>query len=143
MVKESYLQFLLDILYCTQNDKFCCFLRLKSVLWKKIVQYLLRFTYLFWPKISKNDSRRSFIKKLLDNTLYVQSFTAYSLLFLWPEFSLKWLALVWFKLCVKWIEIHYEISVSFAGFLLCSLCIYILNVLPLWKINFDMSAFDW
>ena len=25
----------------------------------------------------------------------------------------------------------------------CALSVYILNVLPLWKINFDMSAFDW
>ena len=24
-----------------------------------------------------------------------------------------------------------------------SLCVYILNVLPLWKINFYISAFDW
>ena len=26
--------------------------------------------YLFYPKISKNDSRKSFIKKLLDSILY-------------------------------------------------------------------------
>ena len=38
---------------------------------------------------------------------------------------------------------HYEISVSFAGFLLCSLCGYIFNVLPIWKINLYMSVFDW
>ena len=34
-------------------------------------------------------------------------------------------------------------SLSFAGFLLCLLCVYILNVLPLCKINFYMSAFNW
>ena len=35
MIKESYLQFLLDILYCTQNDKFCCFLETKICFVKK------------------------------------------------------------------------------------------------------------
>ena len=34
-------------------------------------------------------------------------------------------------------------SVSFAGFLLCSFCVYLLNALALWKINFYMCAFDW
>ena len=35
--------------------------------------------YLFCPKISKNDSRKSFIKKLLDKILYAQSFSAHNI----------------------------------------------------------------
>ena len=34
-------------------------------------------------------------------------------------------------------------SVSFEDFVLCSLCVYILNVLPLLKISFYMSASEW
>ena len=60
-----------------------------------------------------------------------------------PDFSMNWLLLVCFTMYVRWIEIHYETSVSFAAFLLWYLCLYILNALPLWKINFYMSAFDW
>ena len=66
---------------------------------KNIVQYLHRFMHLFCPKISKNDSRKPFIKKLLDSILYVQSFSVhnipsylYDLILPWSD----WLLLVWF-----------------------------------------------
>ena len=69
MVKESYKQLLLNILYCTQNRKYYYLPEIKVCFMKKIVQYLLSFVYLFCPKISKNDSRKSFIKKLLNSIL--------------------------------------------------------------------------
>ena len=53
-----------------QRQFFQNFQRLKSVLLKKIVQYLHRFMYLFCPKISKNDSRKLFVEKVLDSILY-------------------------------------------------------------------------
>ena len=56
--------------------------------------------YLFCPKLSKNDSRKAFVKKLLDSILYVLPFSVH-------------------------------------------LCVYTLNVLTLWKINFYMFVFDW
>ena len=65
MVKEYYLYLLLNTLYCTQSYNFYNFLETKICFVKKIVQYIIRFKYLFCPKISKNDSRKSFIKKFL------------------------------------------------------------------------------
>ena len=38
---------------------------------------------------------------------------------------------------------YYEVSVSFASFLLGFLCVYILNVLSFLKINFYMPTFYW
>ena len=35
--------------------------------------------YLFCPKICKNDSRKSFIKKLLDSILYAESFSVHNI----------------------------------------------------------------
>ena len=35
--------------------------------------------YLFCPKINKNDSRKSFIKKPLDSILYALSFSVYNI----------------------------------------------------------------
>ena len=35
--------------------------------------------YLFSPKISKNDSRKSFVKKLLDSILYALSFRVHNI----------------------------------------------------------------
>ena len=35
--------------------------------------------YLSCPKISKNDSRKSFIKKLLDSILYALSFSVHNI----------------------------------------------------------------
>ena len=46
---------------------------------KTIVQYLLRFMYLFCPKISKNGSRKSFIKKLLDGIFNALSFSVHNI----------------------------------------------------------------
>ena len=77
MVKKSHLQLLLDILYCTQNYKFYYFLETDCE--KKIVQYLLRFMYLFFPKISKHDSRKPFNKKPLDSMLYALSLKVYNI----------------------------------------------------------------
>ena len=52
------------------NNILYYFLETKIYFVKKIVQYLLRFMYLFCPKISKNDSRKSFIKGFLNSILY-------------------------------------------------------------------------
>ena len=57
--------------------KFCYFLDTKISKEKKIVQYLLRFMYLFCRKICKNYPRKSFIKKLLSSILYVLSFSVH------------------------------------------------------------------
>lgn len=40
-------------------------------------------------------------------------------------------------------KIYFEVSVSLAAFVLCSLYACILNVLPLQKISFYMSTFNW
>ena len=66
---------ILLVAFIRYNCKFYCFLETKMCLMKKIVQYLLRFINLFCPKITKNDSKKSFIKKFLDSILYVQSFS--------------------------------------------------------------------
>ena len=73
---QSYFNY---ILYCTQNCKFYFFLETKICFVKKIVQYILRLMYLFCPKISKNDSRKSFIKKLLDTILHALSFSVHNI----------------------------------------------------------------
>ena len=51
---------------CTQNFNFYYFLEAIT----KIVQYPLKFVYLFFPKITKNNSRKSFIKRLLSISVH-------------------------------------------------------------------------
>ena len=85
MVNESHLQLLLDTLYCTQDSKFYY---LKSVLWENIVQYIIRFMYLFCPKFSKNDSRKPFINKL--------SWTAYLMLYQLVHIIFRLIYMSWF-----------------------------------------------
>ena len=87
MVNESHLKLLLDTLYFTRNSKFYY---LKSVLWKNIVQYLIRFMYLFCPKISKNDSRKPFIKKLLGSIFYALSFSVHNVASHFYDLILAW-----------------------------------------------------
>ena len=48
--------------HCTENYIFCTFWKLKTlVLWQTIVQNLLVFVYLFCPKSSTIDFRKTFI----------------------------------------------------------------------------------
>ena len=65
MVKESYLQFLLDILYCTQNDKFCCFLETKICFVKKklfniFLSLCIHFVQKSVKMILENNSSKTF-----------------------------------------------------------------------------------
>ena len=58
--------------HCTENCIFCTFWRLKTlVLWRKIVQNLLIFVYLFCPKNSTIDSRKTSITQ---ERLFVESY---------------------------------------------------------------------
>ena len=67
----------LDTLYCTQNCKFYYFLETKICFVKKKCS-ISSYVYIC-PKISKNDSRIPFIKKLLDSILYAQSFSVHNI----------------------------------------------------------------
>ena len=63
-VKVSYFYLLLNMLYShfTQNCIFCTLWKLKIlVLWRKIVQNLLIFVYLFSPKNSTTGFTKTFI----------------------------------------------------------------------------------
>ena len=73
-----YLSVYLSASFIKYTVSFTTFQRLKSVLWKKLFQCNLRSMYLFCPKFSKNHSRKSFIKKLLDSILYVLSFSVHN-----------------------------------------------------------------
>ena len=48
------------------------------------------FTNLFCPEISKNDSRKPFIKKFLDSILYVQSFSVNNIPSYFCDLILAW-----------------------------------------------------
>ena len=65
----AFVKYTLSKLYshCTQNSSFYYFLETRICVMTKIVQYFLRFVYLFFSQISKNDSRKSFIEMLLDS----------------------------------------------------------------------------
>ena len=65
--------------YCTQNCNFHYFLDTRICFMTKIVQYLLRFCVSIFPKISKNDYRKSFIKNLLDSIWYALSLSVHNI----------------------------------------------------------------
>ena len=85
VVKVPFLKLLLKIFYQSfiaivlKTVIFTTFWRLESVLWQKIIHYILRLVYLFFPKISKSDFRKAFIKNLLDNIWYALSFSVHNI----------------------------------------------------------------
>ena len=114
----AFVKYKLSKLYshCNQNCNFYYFLgTITSVLKQIVVQYLFRLVYLFSPKTSKNDSWKYFIK-----FFWTASDTLCHLVYIvFPLISID--------LILGWRECYQfdcEISVSFAGFLLCYLCLH-------------------
>ena len=109
--------------HCIQYNKFYYFLETRICFVKKDLIFLCLCIH-FVKKISKNDSRKSFIKNLLA-AYYLLCYLVDIFSFLWPDFSLEWLPLVWSKMYEKWVKI------------------YSLFSLLLWKIHFYTTAFGW
>ena len=96
--------------YCTQNCIFFTFWRLKTlVLWHNIVWNLLLFLYLFCPKNSTVDSRKTSItqqwfvtescpatRRIFNAQSITISCTIYMVSFQWTIFRLKCLFLIQF-----------------------------------------------
>ena len=100
---------------------------------QKVVRYLFRFVYLFSPKTSKNDSRKSFIKFI---------WTAYDTLCHLVYIIFPLISMTWFQAEVTATSLIMKYQLVLQVFY-SVISVYILDVLPLWKINFYMTAFDW
>ena len=66
--------------HCTQNCNFYYFLETRTCFVTKSCSVSSKVcVYIFFHEINKNDSRKSFIKKLLDNMWYAVSFSAHNI----------------------------------------------------------------
>ena len=75
--------------YCTRNYNFYYFLETRICFVTK-KKYLLRFVYLFFPKIGKNDCKKAFIKKLVDRIWYALSSSTHNIPSHFCDLILAW-----------------------------------------------------
>ena len=76
--------------YCTRNYNFYYFLETRICFVTKKNYYLLWFVYLFFPKIGKNDSKKAFIKKLVDKLWYALSSSIHNIPSHFCDLILAW-----------------------------------------------------